>query len=56
MSENRNDDATTSDTDEQEGISDEQLPDDVRPSDDNPLASGPEDGEEDKGLSLDADT
>ena len=29
-----------------EGISDEQLPDDVRPGEDNPLAEGPTDDEE----------
>ena len=30
------------------GISDEQLPEDLRPTDDNPLAKSPEQGGEDK--------
>ena len=38
MSDNGNDDASTSDdAAEREGISDEQLPEDLQPTDDNPL-------------------
>src|SRR3954468_8139510 len=36
-------------------ISDEKLPEDLRPTDDNPLAKPPSDGDEDRGLSLGAD-
>ena len=32
-------------TSEQEGISDEELPDDLQPGEDNPLAEGLDDGE-----------
>lgn len=40
----------------QPGISDEELPDDVRPGDDNPLAYGPsDDDDEDEGMSLGGD-
>jgi hypothetical protein len=52
MIENGNDDASTSDDAEGEGISDEQLPEDLRPTDDNPLAKAPDEGDEDEGLSL----
>ena len=49
-----NDDASTPDDAEREGISDEQLPEDLRPTDDNPLAKAPDAGEdEDEGLSPD---
>lgn len=38
---------TSDEQDKGPGITDDQLPEDVRPSDDNPLAKGPgEDGEE----------
>ena len=55
MIEDRNDDASTpDDAAEGEGITDEQLPEDLRPTDDNPLAKAPDDGDdEDEGLSLD---
>ena len=55
MSDNGNDDASTSDdAAAQEGITDEQLPEDLRPTDDNPLAKAPEEGDdEEAGLSLD---
>lgn len=56
------DDETKPGTDEepreagQPGISDDQLPDDVRPSEDNPLAKGPTDeDDEDEGMSLGGD-
>ncbi|HMD11261.1 MAG TPA: hypothetical protein VKG90_02915 [Marmoricola sp.] len=53
MIENGNDDASTpDDAAEGEGISDEQLPEDLRPTDDNPLAKAPDEGDEDEGLSL----
>jgi hypothetical protein len=57
MIENGNDDASTpDDAAEGEGISDEQLPEDLRPTDDNPLAKAPGEGDdEDEGLSLDPD-
>ncbi len=34
------------------GISDDQLPDDLQPTDDNPLAKPPSDDDEDSGMSL----
>jgi hypothetical protein len=38
------------------GISDDQLPEDLQPTDDNPLAKPPSDeDDEDAGMSLDAD-
>jgi len=37
------------------GISDEQLPEDLQPTDDNPLAQPPDDDEGDEGLSLGPD-
>lgn len=46
---------TGSDDANQPGISDDQLPDDVRPSEDNPLAYGPTDDDEDEGMSLGGD-
>jgi len=56
MSKNGNDDASTpDDAAEREGISDEQLPEDLQPTDDNPLAQAADEGDEDEGLSLDQD-
>ena len=57
MSDNGNDDASTSDdAAAREGITDEQLPEDLQPTDDNPLAKPLEEGEdEDAGLSLDTE-
>ena len=57
MSDNGNDDASTrDDAAEREGISDEQLPEDLRPTDENPLAKAPDEGDdEDEGLSLGQD-
>ena len=54
MSDNGNDDASTpDDAAEREGISDQQLPEDLRPTDDNPLAKAPDEGDDaDEGLSL----
>ena len=37
------------------GISDEQLPEDLQPTDDNPLAQPPSDDDEDSGMSLGPD-
>ena len=54
MSDNGNDSSTSDDAAAQEGITDEQLPEDLQPTDDNPLAKAPEEGDdEDAGLSLD---
>jgi hypothetical protein len=53
MSDNGNDASTSDDPAAQEGITDEQLPEDLQPTDDNPLAKAPEEGDEDAGLSLD---
>jgi len=54
MSDNGNDASTSDDAAAQEGITDEQLPEDLQPTDDNPLAKAPEEGDdEDAGLSLD---
>lgn len=39
----------------QPGISDDQLPEDVRPAEDNPLAYGPTDDDEEEGMSLGGD-
>ena len=36
-------------------VSDEMLPDDLQPTDDNPLAKPPSDDDEDKGMSLGPD-
>ena len=36
-------------------VSDEQLPEDLRPTDDNPLAQAPSEDDEDRGLSLGPD-
>ena len=36
-------------------VSDEMLPDDLQPTDDNPLAKPPSDEDEDKGMSLGPD-
>ena len=49
------DEKTTGPEDGQPGIGDDQLPDDVRPSEDNPLAYGPTDDDEDEGMSLGGD-
>ena len=52
MSKNGNDDASPpDDAAEREGISDEQLPEDLQPTDDNPLAQAADEGD-DEGLSL----
>ena len=37
------------------GISDDQLPEDLQPTDDNPLAQPPSDDDEDSGMSLGPD-
>jgi hypothetical protein len=44
------------DSDDSVGISDDQLPEDLQPTDDNPLAKPPSDeDDEDSGMSLDAE-
>ena len=52
MSDNGNDASTSDDAAAQEGITDEQLPEDLQPTDDNPLAQAADEGDEDEGLSL----
>jgi hypothetical protein len=51
------DDTSPADTDDEVGISDDQLPEDLQPTDDNPLAKPPSDDDDDdgKGISLGPD-
>jgi hypothetical protein len=51
------DDSTPASQDDEVGISDDQLPDDLQPTDENPLAKPPSDDEDDddQGISLGPD-
>jgi hypothetical protein len=51
------DDSTPASQDEEVGISDDRLPEDLQPTDDNPLAKAPSDDEDDdeQGISLGPD-
>ena len=46
---------TSGEAGEDVGISDDQLPEDLQPTDDNPLAKPPSDDDEDSGMSLNPD-
>jgi hypothetical protein len=48
----KNDDSTPASQDDEVGISDDQLPDDLQPTDDNPLAKPPSDDEDDDGQGI----
>ena len=54
MSESTSEGSGSQDDTDEIGISDDQLPDDLQPKDDNPLAKPPgeDEGDEDSGMSL----